>query len=135
MTPPIDGGRARPEGDGVAFVLVRDDGQRMVDAEGVFRGGDRFKALVTCPPSTTATFDLVVFDASGASFPLPPARGLTCGNEVPLPGAFRLTASGGSETVCIVWGDGDEVDRTALAQSGVASGAHSMCKELHPAGD
>jgi|HubBroStandDraft_6_1064221.scaffolds.fasta_scaffold284766_3 hypothetical protein len=132
----VDSGeRARPKGDAMAFVLVRDDGQRMVDAQGVFRNGDRFKALITCPPSTTATFDLVVFDASGASFPLAQARGLTCGNEVPLPGAFRLTADGGSETVCIVWGDGGEVDRTALSQSGVAGGPHSMCKELRAAGD
>ncbi len=120
----------------MAFVLVRDDGQRMVDAQGVFRSGDRFKALITCPPSTTAIFDLVVFDASGASFPLAPARGLACGNEVPLPGAFRLTASGsGSEMVCIVWGNGDEVARSTLSRSRVASGPRSMCKELRPGGD
>ncbi len=131
------GETARPKGDAMAFVLVRDDGQEIVDAQGVFRSGDRFKALITCPPSTTATFDLVVFDASGASFPLAPARGLTCGNEIPLPGAFRLTsgASGGSETVCVVWGDGDEIDRTTLSQSELARGPHSMCKELRPAGD
>jgi anti-sigma factor RsiW len=127
---------AHPKGDSMAFVLVRDDGQRVVEAQGVFRRGDRFKALVTCPPSTSATFDLVVFDAAGTSFPLAPARGLACGNEVPLPGAFRLTAtSGGSEgeTVCVVWGSGDEVDREALARSGVA-GRRAMCKELRLAG-
>jgi hypothetical protein len=130
------GEAARPKGDGMAFVLVRDDGQQLVEAQGVFRGGDRFKALVTCPPSMTATFDLVVFDASGASFPIAPARGLTCGNEVPLPGAFRLTqtAGGGTEIVCIVWGR-DGLDRGALAQSEVVAGPRSMCKELHPAGD
>jgi hypothetical protein len=130
------GEAARPKGDGMAFVLVRDDGQRVVEAQGVFRRGDRFKALVTCPPSTSATFDLVVFDAAGASFPLAPARGLACGNEVPLPGAFRLTATAGAsegETVCVVWGNGDEVDREALARSGVA-GRRAMCKELRWAG-
>jgi hypothetical protein len=123
------GETVRPKGDGMAFVLVRDDGQRVVDAEGVFREGDRFKALVTCPPGAGATFDLVVFDASGASFPLSPARGFACGNEVPLPGAFRLTPSGDRETVCVVWGSGDDVDRGALARSGLA-GRHAMCKEL-----
>ncbi len=125
---------ARPKGDGMAFVLVRDDGQRMVDAQGVFRDGDRFKALVTCPPGSDATFDLVVFDAAGASFPLSAARGFACGNEVPLPGAFRLTSAGDRETVCVVWGSDDEVDRGALTRSGVA-GRRAMCKDLRPLGD
>jgi hypothetical protein len=128
----VDRETAHPKGDGVAFVLVRDDGQRVVDVQGVFRDGDRFKALVTCPPGSGATFDLVVFDASGASFPLSPARGFACGNEVPLPGAFRLTAAGDRETICVVWGDGDDVDRGALVRSGVA-GRNAMCKELRPA--
>ncbi len=127
------GETARPKGDGTAFVLVRDDGQRLVDAQGVFRSGDRFKALVTCPPSIRGTFDLVVLDGRGTSFPLAPALAFPCGNEVPLPGAFRLTASSGDrETVCVVWGD--EVDREALSRSGVA-GHPAMCKELKPAGE
>ena len=122
---------ARPKGDAMAFVLVGDNGQRVVDAQGgVFRDGDRFKALVTCPPGASAAFDLVVFDATGAFFPLAPAVGFACGNEVPLPGAFRLTAAPGDrETVCVVWGDGERIDRAALSQSGFA-GPHSMCKEL-----
>lgn len=128
----VDREAAHPKGDGVAFVLVRDDGQRVVDALGVFRDGDCFKALVTCPPGSGATFDLVVFDAGGASFPLSPARRFACGNEVPLPGAFRLTAAGDRETVCVVWGDGDDIDRAALARSGVA-GRDALCKELRPA--
>ncbi len=120
------------KGDGMAFVLVRDDGGRVTDGQGFFRSGDRFKALVTCPPTLNAVFDLVVFDEGEASFPLAPARDLACGNEVPLPGAFRLTADGERETVCVVWGDPEELDRTALSRSGVA-GHHSMCKELRPA--
>jgi hypothetical protein len=133
----------RPKGDGMAFVLVRDDGQRVVDAQGVFRPGDRFKALVTCPPSASASFDLVVFDADGASFPLAPVRGLSCGNEVPLPGAFLLSmpASAGGEThgeavetVCVVWADDGAVDREALSRSGRADG-HAMCKRLQPAAE
>jgi hypothetical protein len=102
----------------------------VVDAQGVFRDGDRFKALVTCPPDRGANFDFVVFDASGASFPLAPAPGFACGNEVPLPGAFRLTAAPGDhETVCVVWADAEQVDRTALSRRGIAS-PRSMCKEL-----
>lgn len=132
-TPMTERETALLKGDGMAFVLVREDGQRVVDAQGVFRDGDRFKALVTCPPAMGANFDLVVFDASGASFPLAPAPGFACGNEVPLPGAFRLTAEpGGHETVCVVWTDAEQVDRAALSRNGVAS-PRSMCKELRAA--
>ncbi len=123
---------AQTKGDGTAFELVRDDGARLIDAEGVFRTGDRFKALVTCPPAMHATFDLVVFDDGGASFPLAATHDLACGNEVPLPGAFRLTATGDRETVCVVWEDAGDLDRTALAGRGVA-GPRSMCKVLRPA--
>lgn len=140
----LDGGdMGRAKGDGMAFVLVRDDGQRIVEAQGVFRRGDRFKALVTCPPGLSATFDLAVFDAAGSSFPLPPARDFLCGNEVPLPGAFRLTpangtggaSESGNETVCVVWGSGDELDRQALSRDRAVVGPWAMCKELRPVGD
>jgi Putative zinc-finger len=128
------GETVRPKGDAVAFVLVRDDGERVTEAQGVYRSGDRFKALVTCAPGASLTFELVVFDAEGTSFPLQPARALACGNEVPLPGAFRLTSpaeGSGAESVCLVWGEGDEVDREALARSGVP-GPRALCKELVP---
>ena len=119
------------KGDGMAFTLVRDDGERLVEAQGVFRESDRFKALVTCPPSMNASFDLVVVDPGGASFPLEPARALACGNEVPLPGAFRLSGAG-RQTVCVVWRDEGEVDRAALSLAGVVADAHALCKELRP---
>jgi hypothetical protein len=131
------GETARPKGDAMAFVLVRDDGQRVTEPEGVYRIGDRFKALVTCPPGESVTFDLVVFDAEGTSFPLAPAHALACGNEVPLPGAFALTTpphGSGNERVCLVWEAGEEVDREALARSGV-DGTRASCKELRPEGE
>jgi hypothetical protein len=136
-TAPADGDptASRPKGDGTAFVLVRDDGERLAEARGVYRDGDRFKALVTCPPSMAGHFDLVVFDADGTgrrSFPLEPARSLACGNEVPLPGALRLTGTGG-EVVCVVWREDGDVDREALTQSALAGDPHAMCKELHAA--
>ena len=125
-------GHGRSKGDGMAFILVRDDGEPLVEAQGVFRDGDRFKALVTCPPGMTASFDLVVLDAGGVSFPLEPARSLACGNEVPLPGAFRLTG-GEDETVCVVWREDGEVDRGTLSRSGEVTDRRAMCKELRPA--
>jgi hypothetical protein len=110
------------KGDAVAFSLVRDDDERIDEATGAFREGDRFKAVVTCPPSMGETFDLVVYDSGGASFPLARAR-LACGNGVPLPGAFRLSGSA-EETVCLSWG----VEREALRAGAPAQGV--LCKRL-----
>jgi hypothetical protein len=119
------GGVARVKGDAVAFSLVRDDDERIDGVRGAFRDGDRFKAIVTCPPSMSGTFDVVVYDASGASFPLPRAL-VACGNGAPLPGAFRLTGSA-EETVCLAWG----VERDAL-RAGVPSD-RALCKRLRAA--
>ena len=122
------GGRVK--GGGVAFALVRDDGAWIAGTAGAFHAGERFKAVVTCPPETHPTFDLVVFDASGASFPLEPARELSCGNDVPLPGAFRLTGHA-EERVCVVWSDEGDVNRALVSGGGEgALGTHALCKAL-----
>jgi hypothetical protein len=121
---------SRVKGDGIAFSLVRDDEQRIVEAGGAFRDGDRFKALVTCPPTLHASFDVVVLDVDGVSFPLAPARGLECGNDVALPGAFRLTGTA-DETVCLLWREDGDVDREPLAKNREAGlGANALCKQL-----
>ena len=124
-------GESRIKGDAIAFSLVRDDDERIAGDAGVYRDGDRFKALVTCPPGATLAFDLVVYDVGGASFPLEPARGLACGNEVPLPGAFRLTGDA-DETVCLVWGEGSSLDRGTLAARVPVEG-QALCKRLSAA--
>jgi hypothetical protein len=121
---------SRVKGDAFAFSLVRDDDERIAGTAGVYRDGDRFKAVVTCPPGARVVFDVVVYDPGGASFPLEPARELACGNDVPLPGAFRLTGDT-DETVCLVWGEGAPVDRAALAAR-VSGDGHTLCKELSP---
>jgi hypothetical protein len=84
--------------------------------------------VVTCPPALEATFDLVVFDASGASFPQSPAR-VACGNNVPIAGAFQLSGSS-EETVCLVWGDDGAPDRGSLAGGVQAFGERALCKKL-----
>jgi hypothetical protein len=119
------------KGDAVAFSLVRDDDERIVEAGGLYRDGDRFKAIVTCPPGASFTFDLVVFDAQGAGFPLSPASGFVCGNDVPLPGAFRLTGNG-EEAVCVVWTEDGSPDRSMLARAndGAGLGERALCKTL-----
>jgi hypothetical protein len=102
----------RIKGDAVAFTLVRDDEARITEAGGAYADGDRFKAVVTCPPGSQARFELVVWDDAGPSRPLGAARTLACGNDVALPGAFRLT---GREhvRVCLVWADGESCKELA----------------------
>jgi hypothetical protein len=129
VDPRGDGDGVRVKGDAIAFTLVRDDETIFAEAGGTFRGGDRFKALVTCPPGTRAHFDLVVYDSAGASFPLAAAPSLACGNEVPLAGAFRVTG-GESVKVCLVWSDG-AIDRGELARVSYDEAAkRGACKVL-----
>lgn len=127
--PGVSGSRVK--GELVAFWLVRDDGERITGTEGVYRDGDRFKAVVTCAPGSSASFDVAVFDTGDPSFPLEPARDLACGNDVPLPGAFRLTGDS-DETVCLVWSEGGPVNRSGLATKAPGTGP-ALCKRLRPA--
>jgi hypothetical protein len=119
----------RIKGDAVAFSLVREDDERITGAEGVYRDGDRFKAVVTCPPGANLALDVVVYDEAGASFPLDPAPAFACGNQTPMEGAFRLTGAA-DETVCLVWKEGAPVDRGPLSAR-AAAGDTSSCKRLH----
>jgi hypothetical protein len=128
---PAPGGRAK--GDEVGLALVREGGDAVADEGGSYSDGERFKALVTCPPAMRAGWDLVVYERREASFPLAPRAELACGNGVPLPGAFQLT---GREplTVCLAWGErGGEVDRAELRASGPGRLARAVCRTLAPA--
>lgn len=118
----------RMKGAAFAFTLVRDDEAVFAEAGGTFRGGDRFKVLVTCPPGAHTQFDLVVYDSHGASFPLVAPTSVECGNDVPLAGAFRIT---GAENVrvCLVWNDTAPSREELLTEQGVPS-TRSACKEL-----
>lgn len=128
---PRTGPGNRVKGGSIAFSLVRDDGERIAGTDGVYRDGDRFKAVVTCPPGSGVSFDVAVFDTGDPAFPLEPARDLACGNDVPLPGAFRLTGNA-VETVCLVWDEDGAVDRGALARI-PPGGETALCKRLEPA--
>jgi len=118
---------ARVKGGAIVFTLVREDGERIEGPEGVYRHGDRFKAVVTCPPGGHVGFDVAVNEGGRSSYPLPQAVGFACGNEVPLPGAFRLTG-GAVETVCLEWNEDGAVDREDLPET-----RPSLCKRLSPA--
>ncbi|MCA9586232.1 MAG: zf-HC2 domain-containing protein [Myxococcales bacterium] len=122
----------RVKGGDVAFVLVGDDATQIAEAGGAFAEGRRYKVLVTCPPSMHASWDVAVYEGARPSpvFPLEPTRDLTCGNGVALDGAFRVHGRDALR-VCVVWREGELVDRAALAPDG----ARSVCKTLVPADD
>jgi len=129
---PMDdsGSGDRMKGTDVALSLVRGDGARVDGDEGIFRDRDVFEARVTCAPPSKLHFDLVVWDSKGASFPLSAPPVFECGNQRPLPGAFRLTGDE-AQTVCLVWEAGP-VDRRALAAA-LPAGERVRCKKLLPA--
>jgi hypothetical protein len=127
-------GPTAAKGDAIAFSLVRDDDERITESSGVYRDGDRFKALVSCPPGERAAFDLVVYDGAVASFPLDGARPMECGNDVPLPGAFRLIGRG-EQRVCLVWSDDGMIDREAVARGPSEALRSRLCKRLRHAAE
>lgn len=89
----------RVKGAGVVVMgLVRERGGAVSFDPPDVRDDDRWKVQVTCAPGGAAWVEVVVYQAgSPAMFPLAPAR-MACGNNVVVPGAFRIT--GGAAVVC-----------------------------------
>ncbi|MDX2093103.1 MAG: hypothetical protein SFX73_34995 [Kofleriaceae bacterium] len=96
----------------VILGVVRERGGVVREDARSFAAGDRFKVIVTCPPSAHALVEVVVTEiASGTrDRPLAPAR-IACGNQIAVPGAFSL--SGGTHRVCARISDGTSAGGTA----------------------
>jgi hypothetical protein len=92
----------RVKGGDIVLSLVREREGTVETAPATFADGDRFKALLTCPPAFDGSFDVAVFQDGVSSFPFETPLTLSCGNGVPLPGAFTLTGASPA-TVCVVW--------------------------------
>jgi hypothetical protein len=74
----------------VTLELVRERaGEIRYDASRYARG-DRWKVVVTCPPSASAWVEVSVSDGVTTDHPLAPAA-IVCGNRVVVPGAFAIT--------------------------------------------
>jgi len=82
-------------------VSLRVEGEDPAYEAGTLAVGVALKVVVACPPDLHASWDVVVFDEDGASFPLSPAR-ITCENQAALPGAMRLRGVS-DKRVCVVW--------------------------------
>jgi len=79
----------------ITLELVRERaGAIRFDAQ-TFAPGDRWKVVLTCPPSAAAlplSIDVSVVDGVTTDHPLPPAQ-LPCGNRVVVSGAFTITGT------------------------------------------
>jgi hypothetical protein len=79
----------------VVVDVVRERGGTITWSARTFAPGDRWKVVVTCPPSAGAWLDVAVLELGGApnaDYPLAPAH-VACGNRVVVPGAFELTGA------------------------------------------
>ena len=120
------------KGGELAFELVRERAGDVARDPATFADGDRFAVLATCPPPAAPYWQLVVYQAGEAFFPLEPVEPLRCGNAVQLPGAFTLDGTAPAR-VCLVLSDAP-LPRSALASSAPeALPAAHACKVISPA--
>jgi hypothetical protein len=132
-TPQVAERHVRVKGGELGVSVVRERGGLVdLDAE-TFQTSDRLKLRITCTPAAVGVAlhaDVVVFQAGqgGASFPVPPAQ-LACGNDVTLPGAFRVTEAAPA-TLCLAIGD-QPADRDAIARRG-PHGRDLACVTIRP---
>jgi hypothetical protein len=109
----------------VVIDLVRERGGVIAESARSFAPGDRWKVVVTCPPSAGAWLDVEVTEiggGAGVDYPLAPAH-VACGNHVVIPGAFTLTGSRANR-VCV------RVDATIAPVRG--AGGDTACVTVSP---
>jgi hypothetical protein len=76
----------------VTLELVRERAGAIRFGAASYAPGDRWKVVVTCPPSASAWIDVSVADGVTTDHPLAPAQ-VACGNRVVVPGAFTITGA------------------------------------------
>ena len=127
---PVPPARKQIKGGELALELVRERAGDVLREPTTFAPGDRFSALVTCPQAAPMRWDLVVFQAGRAFFPLRPRAQLACGNHVALDGAFSLTGDA-TAIVCVVLDARAPIDREQVARgSASALPETSVCVSL-----
>jgi hypothetical protein len=96
----------------VVLGTVRERGGVIREDVRSFAAGDRWKLVVTCPPSATGamlSIDVTVVEVAGSTTvdrPLVPAR-IACGNRVVLPGAFSLNGPRANRVCAAIGPDKD----------------------------
>jgi hypothetical protein len=131
-------GEVRPprigiKGGDVAVELVRQHRGVLAADSAVFADGDAFKVLVTCPPPLAPHFDVVVYQAGQAYFPLAAGTLASCGNRQALSGAFTLDGSDAA-VVCVALDPQTKPSRERLGQGPAALPDLSVCARVAPEG-
>jgi hypothetical protein len=119
------------KGGDVALELVRQHRGALADPAR-FADGDSFKVLVTCPPPLAPHFDVVVYQAGQAYFPLASGTLESCGNRQALAGAFTL--DGAAAVVCVALDAQQPPSRARLGQGPDALPNLSVCTRVAPQG-
>lgn len=96
-----------------------------------FEPDDRWQARVSCPPGAAVHWQLVVFQADRAFFPLVPSAALACANGVTLPGAFALDGRAPAD-VCVAIDAAAPLSRERLASRAQISALTAACVTLSP---
>jgi hypothetical protein len=112
----------RIKGGDIALTLVREHDGVTSEQPDSFGPDDRFKARLTCTPGMEGTWDLAVFQAGRVFFPLQSFAVGSCGNDLPIEGAFALD---GNEPATICSRPPSASFGSALAGSGTTSSACS----------
>lgn len=115
----------RVKGAGVVVMtLVRErDGAVAFDPIDV-RESDRWKVQLTCAPGGRATVEVVVYQAAEPAAVSLPSQSFACGNDIVIPGAFRIT--GGAATICARLSD------ASLPPLPATPGGQMACRRVAP---
>ena len=93
----------------VVLGVVRERGGVIRQDVHSFAPGDRWKVVVTCPPSASASVEVAVTEtgATTSDHPLMPAT-IACGNRIVIPGAFFLTGANQNRVCATVTSTGGD---------------------------
>jgi hypothetical protein len=123
--------RLHVKGGDFALELTRLDGAGHLQSPTHFAAGDRFKALVTCPPDWSGVVGIVVYQGEQKYEPLPLRPLADCGNRRALEGAFAIDGQARA-LVCASFATSEREWRTRVDQSAGAPPSGSVCTSLAP---
>jgi hypothetical protein len=121
--------RRHVKGGDFAIDLVRVDAGDQLQPATHFAPGDRFKALVTCPPSWRGVAGVSVYQSGKTYLPLAASALDACGNRRALEGAFSIDGSDRA-LVCVSFVADETAWRKQVRSSDPPAG--SVCIALEP---
>ncbi len=121
------------KGGNSAFSLLREHHGDVTADPTVYMSGDRFRMLVSCAPPQSPAWDVVVYQDDEAYFPFAANQTIECGNEVAIPGAFRITGSS-PVTVCLLMGESPPTRDWLATSSPEDLSDNVVCQQVSPVG-